>query len=106
MTHEQPLPKDAVSPYPLDAEAQAEAQAKKEALAAEAAKPGGQEPEPANRGRKIGLAAAGAAIGSAAIAAALLYYNRSGKGAARSKPASKGKPKRRTRGDPSPANED
>jgi len=107
MTHEPPLPEDTVSPDPLDAEAQAATQAKKEVLVTSSAadKP---RAEPANRGKWIGLAAAGGAIGSAAIAAALLYHNRPGKnGSPRGKAATKPKPKRNhRRGDPSPANED
>ncbi|WP_157215543.1 hypothetical protein [Flavisphingomonas formosensis] len=96
MSHEQPLPEQAVSPYPRDADAQASA--KEEALTAA----GLDKSDGAGRGKIIGLAAAGAAIGSAAIAAALLYYNRSNKG---EKDKTKPKAKRASRRS-EPANED
>lgn len=75
MSHDLPVPKGSVSPFPLDSGAAAERDAARQELAEQAsATLAAERPD-----RTVPIAI-GAAIGSAAIAAALLYYNRSRSG--------------------------
>ena len=71
MPHKPPVPKEAVSPFPLHADQTAERMTAKHDLAEQTAS--NLNVEDNGHGVRI---AVGAAIGSAAIVAALLYYNR------------------------------
>ncbi|WP_419826054.1 hypothetical protein [Sphingomonas sp.] len=71
MSHKPKVPAGATSPYPLDASQAANRDEARQDLAEAAA--AGLKPEQGGRSLRF---AAGAAIGSAAIAGALLFYNR------------------------------
>jgi hypothetical protein len=73
MSHKPKLPAGATSPYPLNASQAADRSEARHDLA-EAAVAAAPKPEDSGRGLRF---AAGAAIGSAAVAAALIFYNRS-----------------------------
>ena len=72
MSHARPLPEAAVSPFPVQPPAQGEA------ATPEAAPPAAPD-KPASGMSRAQMVGAGVAVGSAAIAAALLFWGRSGK---------------------------
>lgn len=72
MSHKPPTPKNAVSPYPLGAAQAADRDSAKRDLATQSA--ANMDSGSDGRGMRI---AAGAAIGLAAIVAALIFWNRS-----------------------------
>jgi hypothetical protein len=102
MSHSRPIPEASVSPYPLhpaplhraDDDETRDPSAEANMVVAK--------PENGLSNRTIGLAAGAFAIGSAAIAAALLFYNRPTKAVPTSKPAKPRSPRgtqsRSTRG--------